>query len=225
MAVAKLDIIEQYFSNAGLVGNGYKIHTYAGGTSTPLAAYTSSTGGTAHANPIILDSAGRPPGDGIWLTVGTAYKITISTAADVVLETVDNVTVSSGSAAAVTTRIPLAFLYHGTNPPGTSEWLGGFSFDTYTAATFPANWSGAQGHINTNPTSSFVITLRKNATTSANGTAVGTVTVSPGGAFTFATTAGASQAFVAGDHLSAWGPGTADATANDFNFTMTGTVS
>lgn len=227
MAVATIDSIEQFLNNSGALLNGGLIYTYeAGPTVTPLATYNSKTGGVAHANPIVLDSAGRPPGDGIWYTTGVGYYIVIKTSAGVTLYDKDGLVAGTGGAAAsVTTRIPLAFLYHGSAPPGTSEWLGGFSFDTYTAATFPANWSGAQGHINTNPTSSFVISLRKNATSSANGTAVGTVTISTGGAFTFATTAGASQAFVAGDHLSAWGPGSADATANDFNFTMTGTVS
>ena len=35
---------------------GYKLYAYAAGTSTPKDTYTSSTLGTANANPVILDS-------------------------------------------------------------------------------------------------------------------------------------------------------------------------
>lgn len=81
----------QFFDNNGVILSGGKIHTYAAGTTTPQATYTSSSGGTAHANPIILDSAGRVPGGEIWLTDNLIYKFTIETSTGVLLGTYDNV--------------------------------------------------------------------------------------------------------------------------------------
>ena len=49
------------YSNNGQIGplNGGKVYFYVAGTSTPQDTYTDSTGKTANANPVILDSAGR----------------------------------------------------------------------------------------------------------------------------------------------------------------------
>ena len=63
----------QFFTDNGVPLAGGKIYTYAAGTTTPKATYTDYTGGTAHANPIILDAGGRPPSE-IWLNYGDAYK-------------------------------------------------------------------------------------------------------------------------------------------------------
>lgn len=81
----------QFFDNNGVILSGGKIYTYAAGTSTPQAVYTSASGVTPHANPIILDSAGRVPGGEIWLTNGLVYKFVIETATGVLLGTYDNV--------------------------------------------------------------------------------------------------------------------------------------
>jgi hypothetical protein len=70
----------QFFDNNGVILSGGKIYTYAAGTTTPQASYTSAAGVTPHANPIILDSAGRVPGGEIWLTDGLVYKFVIETA-------------------------------------------------------------------------------------------------------------------------------------------------
>jgi len=82
----------QFFDNNGVILSGGKLYTYAAGTTTPLAAYTSSSGSTAHTNPIILDSAGRVPGGEIWITAGVPYKFAIYTALNVLLGTYDNLT-------------------------------------------------------------------------------------------------------------------------------------
>jgi hypothetical protein len=81
----------QFFDNNGVILTGGKIYTYAAGTSTPQTSYTSSSGATAHANPIVLDSAGRVPGGEIWLTDGLVYKFVIETSAAVLLGTYDNI--------------------------------------------------------------------------------------------------------------------------------------
>lgn len=81
----------QFFDNSGVPLAGGKLHTYATGTTTPQATYTSSSGVTPHANPIILDSAGRVPGGEIWLTDNLTYKFVIETSTGVLLGTYDNV--------------------------------------------------------------------------------------------------------------------------------------
>ena len=82
----------QFFDNNGVILSGGKIYTYAAGTTTPQATYTSAAGVTPHANPIILDSAGRVPGGEIWLTDGLVYKFVIETATGILLGTYDNIT-------------------------------------------------------------------------------------------------------------------------------------
>jgi hypothetical protein len=82
----------QFFDNNGNPLSGGKIYTYAAGTTTPLATYTSSTGNTAHTNPIVLDSAGRVPSGGeIWIDYSSLYKFVLKTTADVTIATYDNV--------------------------------------------------------------------------------------------------------------------------------------
>jgi hypothetical protein len=72
--------------------SGGKLFTYAAGTTTNQATYTSSSGSTAHTNPIVLDSAGRVSGSSeVWLTNGQSYKFLLKTSADVQLWSADNV--------------------------------------------------------------------------------------------------------------------------------------
>jgi hypothetical protein len=80
----------QFFNNDGTVLSGGKIYTYSAGTTTPKATYTTSAGSIAHANPIILDSAGRVPGGEIWLLSST-YKFVLNTSTDVLIATYDNI--------------------------------------------------------------------------------------------------------------------------------------
>lgn len=68
----------QYFDQNGHVLSNGCIFTYISGTSTPLATYTDFGGLTANPNPVVLDASGRPPND-IWLTGGSAYRITLVT--------------------------------------------------------------------------------------------------------------------------------------------------
>jgi hypothetical protein len=80
----------QFFTNSGVILSGGKLYTYAAGTTTPKPTYTSSSGNTAHTNPIILDSAGRVPGGEIWL-LSAPYKFALYTSADVLIATYDNI--------------------------------------------------------------------------------------------------------------------------------------
>jgi len=83
-------VAAQFFTNSGVILSGGKLYTYAAGTTTPQATYTSSSGSTNHTNPIILDSAGRVPGGEIWLSA-SPYKFVLNTSADVLIATYDNV--------------------------------------------------------------------------------------------------------------------------------------
>jgi len=80
----------QFFTNSGVILSGGKLYTYAAGTTTPAATFTSSSGNTNHTNPIILDSAGRVPGGEIWLS-SLPYKFLIKDSNDVLIGTYDNI--------------------------------------------------------------------------------------------------------------------------------------
>jgi hypothetical protein len=80
----------QFFTNNGVPLAGGKLETYLAGTTTPAATYTSSSGGTANTNPIVLDSAGRTASE-VWLTQGTSYKFILKDASDVLIGTYDNI--------------------------------------------------------------------------------------------------------------------------------------
>lgn len=80
----------QFFDNNGVPLSGGKLYTYAAGTTTPATTYTSSNGATPHANPIILDSAGRVASE-VWLNSGAFYKFRLDTSADITIWTKDNI--------------------------------------------------------------------------------------------------------------------------------------
>ena len=81
----------QFFDNSGNVLTGGKLYTYSAGTTTPAPTYTSSSGITAHANPIVLNAAGRVPDSGeIWLADSVSYKFVLKDTNDVLIGTYDN---------------------------------------------------------------------------------------------------------------------------------------
>jgi hypothetical protein len=80
----------QFFTNDGVPLTGGLLYTYSAGTSTPATTYTSSSGATALANPIILDAAGRVPTGEIWLTDGISYKFVLKDSTGVLIATWDN---------------------------------------------------------------------------------------------------------------------------------------
>ena len=102
----------QFFDNNGVPLAGGLIYTYAAGTTTPAATYTSSTGLTAHANPIVLDAAGRIATGEVWLTSGVDYKFLVKTSANVQLGSYDNIP----SINDFTTVATLAALANTTDP-------------------------------------------------------------------------------------------------------------
>lgn len=81
----------QFFNNDGVPLAGGFIYTYAAGTTTPQATYTTSAGNVAHSNPIVLDSAGRVPTGEIWLLFAALYKFVIKDSSGNLIGTYDNI--------------------------------------------------------------------------------------------------------------------------------------
>jgi Pectate lyase superfamily protein len=77
MAVQLPNGKNQFFDASGNMLAGGRLYTYAPGTSTPKAAYTTSAGDVAHTNPIVLDSRGEAA---IYWT--GAYDVVLRTSAD-----------------------------------------------------------------------------------------------------------------------------------------------
>ena len=77
----------QGFDSAGVPLSGGLLYSYAAGTLTPLATYTTQSGGVANANPVVLDSAGRAP---VWLS-SSSYRMILKTAAGVTVTDDDNI--------------------------------------------------------------------------------------------------------------------------------------
>lgn len=120
----------QFFDNNGTPLSGGKIYTYEAGTTTPLATYTSSTGNTAHTNPIVLDSGGRVPSGGeIWNAL-RLYKFVLKTSAEVTIATYDNVGSSFNATAII------------------ANFTGDGSDTTFTLASAPAGENATNVYIN-----------------------------------------------------------------------------
>lgn len=106
----------QTVTSAGAPASGYKVYTYAAGSSSDLATYTTSAGTVAQSNPVILDAYGFPENP-IWLQTGLSYKLVLKDTNDVVIRTEDNVT--------------------GVNDTGStaSQWASASATPTYVSAT------------------------------------------------------------------------------------------
>ena len=81
----------QFFTSNGTPLVGGLIYTYAAGTTTPQATYTSSAGTIAQANPIVLDSAGRVSAGEVWLSAGVSYKFAVKDSTGITIGTYDNI--------------------------------------------------------------------------------------------------------------------------------------
>jgi len=122
----------QFFTDDNVVLSGGKIYTYAAGTTTALATYTSSAGTQVNPNPIILDSGGRLPED-MWLTAGSTYRFVLTDSDNVQIGAYDNIPgINDGSVIS----LPFSSI---TAKPTT---LAGYGItDSITAATAAATYA------------------------------------------------------------------------------------
>jgi len=75
-------IFSQFLDSDGVPVSGGKLYSFIAGTSSPAAVFTDSTLLVPYSNPIILDTAGRPPGP-IYPPVSPALKFRLDDANDV----------------------------------------------------------------------------------------------------------------------------------------------
>ena len=85
----------QFLDANGAPLAGGKVYTYAAGTTTPRATYTTAGGTTPNANPVILDARGEAD---IWYSPGVSYKVVLCTSTDALIWTVDNIAMSGSMA-------------------------------------------------------------------------------------------------------------------------------
>jgi len=91
--------IQQFFDNNGNPAVGFKLFTYAAGTTTKLATYIDSGGLTPNTNPIVLNFRGEAR---IWIDPTLSYKFTLAPSTDTdppgnPIWTVDNITAGPAS--------------------------------------------------------------------------------------------------------------------------------
>lgn len=86
-------LFQQFFDSNGDPLAGGKVFTYVAGSSTPTATYKDRAG-TPNTNPILLDANGSAD---IWIGPGY-FKFVVTDADDVVIKTIDNVSLAGGSA-------------------------------------------------------------------------------------------------------------------------------
>lgn len=86
----------QFFDDDGAPCAGCKLYTYAAGTTTPKATYTTAAGNIENANPVVMDASGRAT-----IFLSGAYKFILNDADDNPIETTDNVTAFATSAGSV----------------------------------------------------------------------------------------------------------------------------
>lgn len=132
--------VQRFYDNSGAIAAGGKLYTYAAGTSTPVATYTDSTGGTPNTNPVILNSRGECA---LWLTTGQAYKFILQDSLGNLLWTADNL-VNQDSASAL-----LVANFASSSDAAKGAGLSGFAWSlAYASATVGWGIQTATGHTN-----------------------------------------------------------------------------
>lgn len=131
------------------------IQTYAGGTTTPIATYVDSTGGTPNTNPIILNFRGECS---IWLLPNVSYKFVVSDSQGNLITTVDNVVNAAliSLYGGVDTGVANAYILNFSSPvpPGTDGQVIYFrpSNSNTGPSTINVNGGGVQPIVNPNGT-------------------------------------------------------------------------
>jgi hypothetical protein len=99
--------------------------------------------------------------------------------------------------------------------PGAQGFMGGHLFTE--SVLFPIDWDGAQGEVQSNPASTYTVSIRK------NDVEVGTGAISTAGVYDFDTSSHTTVTFASGDKLTFIAPDSIG-TAADFTMTLVGAV-
>lgn len=89
---------QQFFTSAGAPAAGFKLFTYAAGTTTPQVTYSNRAGTAANANPIVLNARGEAA---VYVTPGLVYDYVLKSGADVEEWTQAGVSAQAGEASSV----------------------------------------------------------------------------------------------------------------------------
>ena len=128
----------QFFDSNGVPLAAGLLYTYAAGTSTPQATYTTSSGSIANSNPIVLDAAGRVSTE-IWLTAGQAYKFVLQTYAAVQIWSFDNITGVNDFSSATATNLTVTGTLTASGTIAGSGFTNYFATPPAIGGTTPAN--------------------------------------------------------------------------------------
>lgn len=131
---------------------GGKLYTYDAGTSTPRTTWTSPTKSVTNANPVILDSLGRAE---LWCDGN--YKFDLRSAADVSIDTVDNVFLGrdDGSATHGGSSTGGANVFNVTLSPALTEYATGQKFSFVAHQT---NTTTSTGSVNSLGSRTYTLT-------------------------------------------------------------------
>lgn len=138
------NVKRQFLDGSGNPLSSGKLYTYQAGTSTLATTYQTSSG-TAHSNPIVLDSAGRISGSSeIYLEPGQSYKFVLKTSADVEVWTQDNIGATppssvnvdiSGTAGENLTAGNVVYISAGDGSLTAGNWYKGDADNAYSSTT------------------------------------------------------------------------------------------
>jgi microcystin-dependent protein len=111
-----LPIGSQFFDDNGAPVAGGKLHAYIAGTATPQDIFTTALMDVPHANPAILDAAGRLIA---FIADGVGYKFILDTALDVQVETWNEIQIPNIVPPPVAAEVPAGgiILFGGSAAP------------------------------------------------------------------------------------------------------------
>jgi microcystin-dependent protein len=130
----------QFFDNAGAVLASGTLTTYLTGSTTLAPTYTNidlASPSHLHSNPIVLNSAGRPPAS-VFLPRGTTYRVLVKDSAGVLIEDIEGVLVADDTYShTANVEVPIGGLipYGGTAAPTKFLMCDGTA---YSRATYAA---------------------------------------------------------------------------------------
>lgn len=148
----------QWFDANGVPLNGGKIWTYSAGSDSVLqTTFTDSTGTVPNANPLVLDSSGRPT-NSFWLTNGFAYHFVVTNSGGTVQWQEDNVLGLTGVSSS--TGLPATEVGFGS----VTNQLSGTSTFTFNSGTSTLTVGGGNGTISTGSGESLTLDVNGNNT-------------------------------------------------------------